>query len=175
MGLRQYHHEQGFSNSCLAACITVVRLRTGEVAPQDAHDHERALCERLGAGRGGIPIESAAVELGLEKQIGFDPDDPVALLRIQEDLASGQWWHIAIMGSGELADHHERLGLGMRSRHGSLPRPVGPPHAIVLVAVEPGEILYLDPWFSVSSQPQSLTLVGFARAWTGMFLPVRLP
>jgi len=149
-------------------------LRTGGIEPGDAAEYERTLCERLGAGRGGIAIQSAAAELGLEKEFGFDPDDPNALLRIQDDLESGRWWHIAIMGTGELAEHHERIGLSMRSRHGPLPRPIGPPHAVVLVGVEPGELLYLDPWFPASLQPQRLRIVEFARAWTGMFIPVHL-
>jgi hypothetical protein len=173
MTLGRYHCEQSYSNSCLAACIVMARLRTGELPPGEASTHENQICEQLSAGRGGILIQVAAEAIG-SSELHADPDRPETLLVIRADLASGQWWHIAIMGSGPLAEHHHRVGLSTSSRHGPLSHPVGPPHAVMLVATEPASLLYLDPWLPEPLQPQRMTTGEFARAWTGIFIPVHL-
>lgn len=170
MSLGRFHHEQGRSNSCLAACITMIRLRVGALPPADAAGHEQQLCERLGAGRGGILVDVAAQEIGSRTVIA-DPEAPGTYIVLHEDLASGRWWHIVILGAAALATHQQDLGLP-RSRYGTLS---GLPHAVVLVGFAAGSLHYLDPWFDAEGQPHTMPIDVFAGAWTGMFIPVAIP
>jgi hypothetical protein len=164
----QYHHEQVFPHSCLAACATMARLRTSKIVRGDAAAHEERLARQL-----GVVIEAYAKELS-GSLIKADFDAPGSVVRLREDLRMGQWWHIAIMGSIEIGNYHRRLGLQAASRHGPISPPLGPPHAILLIGAEDDEFLIFDPWLPAQPQPLVMSLEEFSGAWTGMFLPVRV-
>lgn len=170
---RRYHCEQAWTNTCLAACVAMVVARRTGLELAEIPQLAARLCESLGTGRGGALPEVAAVEVDSEV-IHADPDAPANLLRLARDLASGDWWLIAMMHPGPLALHHERQRPQPWSRHGVLPQPPAPSHAVVLVHVADDRLLYLDPWFTAQFQPQIMSWADFGAAWTGRYIPVYL-
>lgn len=171
--LRALHCEQVYSNSCLAACVAIVRLRCGAIAREEAEAHERMLMEKPGSSPKGLSPGVVAFELG-SRLIEADPDDANNFTRVRFDVDSGRWWHIAILCPGPLSELQGRQVPRPRSRHGELTSPL-PHHAVVLVGAEEGRLLYLDPWFPQQFQPQVIADADFVRAWTGRYIPVRLP
>jgi hypothetical protein len=174
MHVASYHHEQAFPHSCLAACATMVRLRTGILAPDAASDHERELMHRLDAGHGGLLIDVVAQELA-SRCYPVDPDLPNNVLRLQAELQTGRLWHIAIVGSLEIGARHRELGLDSCARHGPISPPLGPPHAILLTGSTADVLEFLDPWLPQNYQPLTISTERFACTWTGMFIPILLP
>lgn len=172
-GIPAAHCEQSSCNSCLAACIAAIRVRTGHLAREDATAHEQMLMETLGASPKGLNPEAAAHELR-SQLVRADPDVPDNLVIVRGDLLSGRWWHIAMLYPGPLNERHRRQRPQPLSRHGTLSGPL-PHHAVVLTAFVDDAFLYLDPWFSSAFQPQSIPFVEFARVWTGRYIPVKLP
>lgn len=173
MDVARYHHEQTLPNSCLAACATMVRLRIGDLDPDAADAYERSLMRCLGSGRGGLFVEAVARELSAQS-FTADVDDPDNIIRIQADLRAEQWWHVVVVGSLEIGDIHRGLGPTLRPRHGAISPPIGPPHAVVLTGYSDTGLVFLDPWLARSHQPLTISAEQFARAWTGMFIPVSM-
>lgn len=167
----RYHCEQSHSNTCLAACAAMVLTRRDALPVDTLLTRETALCSELRIGRGGALVEVAAHALG-SQMIITDPDLPASVKLLKSNLISGDWWLVALMHPGALADHYAHAKPRPLSRHGELPGPPAPSHAIVLVAAVAGGIVYLDPWFSAKDQPRHIDLPTFAGAWTGMYIPV---
>lgn len=171
--LASFHCEQSLGNSCFAACITILRLRTRTITPQDAAAHERDVFARL-ADRKAISYRAVGTELGVQAMIA-DYDQPSAIELIKGDIASQREWHITVMFSAPIREMYARSSPPPLSRHGDLPGDLGDRHAIVVAAVDSQGFLVLDPWLPATAQPRHIGFIDFVHASTGVYFPVRLP
>ena len=154
------HVLQSRGNSCVAACVCILRRLRGEQAD------EPALLARW-ADRGtsaGYDLDTAAEELGIAPSIWTVND--AALDRIAAHLRY-DGWVLAWVGprvygpwisSRARASAHGQLGLR--------------PHAVVLCGVDDTGFHLLDPFFMPDGQPIAAPFDDLASFLTGHFLLV---
>lgn len=166
-----FHQEQEHPWSCVAACVCIIRAWMGP----DPAPEEGALLSRWSNPKTAI---GHSVEVG-ELHV-WDPTDPRSLERLRAALHDR--WLLVTLFPGPLTYFTMRRSPAPVSRHGRLlpyenPRNApGLPHAVVLVeAVEPEGVLYLDPYYPSNGQPFSLTDDELLEAWTGHVVIPTLP
>ena len=158
------HHNQELRDSCVAACVRMLLLRSGG---EDAS--EAGIRARLGP----HPISLARARIfGTYRHLGID--DPAGIEVLLGIVKAG--WCAVTVADGPAAAWAGRAGL--TSPHGSLAT-LGPRarrleeqatghHAIVLVEVAGDRVRYLDPWFSAPGQPVETGLEDFVKwGWIG--------
>ncbi|WP_437957698.1 hypothetical protein WME76_41375 [Sorangium sp. So ce119] len=167
----ELHREQEHPWSCVAASVCIVRAWMG---PDPTPDEATILASWP------EPKTSLANAQEIGRGSFWDPDDPNSLDRLGAALRDR--WLIVTLFPGPLTYFTRRRRPAPVSRHGPLlpyedPRNVpGLPHAVVLVeAIEPEGIRYLDPYYPSAGQPFSLTEDEFLEAWTGYVMIPTLP
>lgn len=169
------HHEQEAPDSCVAACVCMVKKWRGDVAK------EAVIRERLQA----LSVEglkTAAMEFGWKFQ-WVDWDEVEEREACLGNLSRGVWIIVDVY-PGHLTMHSEQLTPPPVSRHGPLMRrsaedldckedlsarlPQYPHHAIVLVEEVVGGFRYLDPWFPRKGQPFFMSRADLGRMWAGL-------
>lgn len=158
---REFHHEQERPWSCVAACVRIIRSWWGE-----------AVAEAAILAEFGDPVTAFNNAACLGRALGWDPGDPRAITQLRAEL--GSTWLVVSMFPGPLTTCVRRRVPVPVSRHGplipyeDLRGAFGLPHAVVLVeAIEPEGVLYLDPYYPEDGQPFALTDDELAEAWTG--------
>jgi hypothetical protein len=171
---RACHHEQKAPDSCVAACVCMVKRRLGESVREAEIREEMQRLEVEG-------LKTAAMVLGW-KACFVDWDKVDEREALFAHLSFGTWLIVDVY-PGFLTMYAERLPGPLVSRYGPLlPRspedvertedlrrrvPQTPHHAIVLVEEVIGGFRYLDPWFPRKGQPYFMARADFAEMWTG--------
>lgn len=157
-----FHVEQTWPNSCVAACMCMVRARQGE-SFDEAQFHD-------GAGPAGQPIELAAALLQSRTEVWNSEE----LETLKVRLATGHWAIVTLFGPRYMS----RLANPPPSKHGALCTPgdfPAPLHAVVAVSANRRGIALLDPFFAKAAQPVVLSNEGFLFAWTGQVVFAQVP
>lgn len=163
---QRHHREQERPWSCVAACVRIIKAWRGEEV------EEKSL---LAAWSGFEMAIGNLKEVG--KRDDRDPLDPLEVERLREELRHS--WLVVILSAGPLTHFIQQQEPPPVSKHGRiLPYEYVRDshelrHAVVLVeAVEPETILYLDPYYPKHRQPFALTNDELVEAWTGIvFIP----
>lgn len=162
MNAVDFHREQELPDSCIAACITMVRAWQGP--PPTPNEAE----VRVGMN----PHTDVAGLAGAGRSAFWEPDDPRSYERVVFELNRGCWL-VTVVFSGPLTHFALRRRPELTSRHGGMfrfpptPSTPGVPHAVVLVAADAGSVEYLDPYYPRDGQPLQLSIDEFAECWTG--------
>lgn len=146
MGIDLSHHcEQGWADSCVPACIVMVRRSHGELGDEAA----------LYQGGARLSLTLAAIELAGRHRA---PDAAELLASLPIWLSQGKAVLLKVCGPVYVA-HLGHRPAGQPSRHGGLaePGPAGPPfHCVVAVARTEAATLVLAPYYPAMGQPVSI-------------------
>ena len=158
----EFHHEQSRPNSCVAACICMVRARLGN-KKKEARFHQ-------GASQGGHSIEHATRFLGGKLEVLGEDDLDV----VKSHLMGGGWAIVGVSGP-RYVSRVQPIG---HSMHGPMCPPGewgGPFHAVVATGADAKLLRVLDPYHPKASQPVRIHNADFLYVWNGQILFVEGP
>jgi hypothetical protein len=144
----RWHYEQGWPNSCVPACIGIVRRSRGQ--PFDVADEQVLHGEAVAKGN---PLSLATLSLpGARLEC---PEVSEFLDQIAIWLMAGHLLIVTVFGP-RYVRHLGPFPAARPSRHGALAPPGdfgGPFHAVVLIDLAEEGFLLLDPYHPAAGQP----------------------
>lgn len=180
VGSVAHHRRQSKPNDCVPTCACIILSRLGLRMSQDD------VCEGwLGSGRGYALDDAAAVlrkryrevapnsaESHRIQHLGLDPDAAESYRWIQGKL-QGSHWIVAAMFTAKIAMAVQAMSPQPDSDFGDIWHgELGTHHAVVVTGVIDRRFYYLDPFYSASGQPFSMSRRDFAKAFTGYLIEV---